>query len=318
MERKPDIDGPTLEALLRRAFGPTTTISYQRTPDGVSTQVYRLNRGAEVFYLRIAEEPQETLAVDAELLRQLRRLGVRVPDPVYLERLAPVITRSVLITTEMPGQPLAQASSPIAAASVARAAGRDLAILNQVAVEGFGWIRRDGPEWPLTAELQAYSEFVTSYLPNDWPGALRSLFPATELDSIGRMITTEKQRYLLHGQLSHGDFDVTPIFQQHGVYTGLIDFGEIRGTEPFFDLGHFYLHEGETLPVPLLDHLLQGYREVVRLPSDYMEQIRCSAILLGLRQLCRWISAEQRVPLDHPKVTYRAKRISELLTHDSL
>lgn len=303
-----------MEALLRRAFGASTPITYQRTPDGVSTQVYRLNRGDDVFYLRVAEKEDESLTVDVELHRQLRRRGVRVPKVVYLEPFDRVIGRSVVITTEIPGAPMAQASSASAAAIVARAAGCDLAILNRLPVQGFGWIRRDTTTWPLAAELATYSEFLTSYLPDDWPGALESLFSTAQLKEIEAIIDTERGHDLPHGRLAHGDFDVTAIFQEDGQYTGLIDFGEIRGAEPLYDLGHFHLHDGEKFPMLLLQHLLEGYREVVDLPPDYPAQVRRSAILLGLRQLCRWISPERNRPLDHPSVRHRAKRIIELLT----
>ncbi|OGO49541.1 MAG: hypothetical protein A2148_05565 [Chloroflexi bacterium RBG_16_68_14] len=213
----------------------------------------------------------------------------------------------------MPGAPLAQTRSASAAAFVARAAGRDLAILNQLTVQGFGWIRREVSAWPLIAELPTYGEFVTSYLPDDWPGELGSLFSTEQLDAVEAIIVTEERRELLHGLLAHGDFDVTPIFQKEGQYTGLIDFGEMRGTEPLYDLGHFHLHDGETFPTLLLEHLLEGYREVTHLPPDYNERVWRSAILLGLRQLCRWISPERGGPLDHPAVRRRAERISELI-----
>jgi aminoglycoside phosphotransferase (APT) family kinase protein len=87
---------------------------------------------------------------------------------------------------------------------------------------------------------------------------LAPLFSSAELDAIEEIIETEKQRDRNHGQLAHGDFDVTPIFQQDGAYTGLIDFGEIRGAEPFHDLGHFHLHDGEALPLDVCYVLRDG------------------------------------------------------------
>ncbi|MGH8525858.1 MAG: phosphotransferase [Gammaproteobacteria bacterium] len=302
-----------MERLLERAFGSRTPIDYERTRDGVSTQVYRLHRGSNVFYLRIAEEEYENLTVDAELNRRLRHRGVGVPDVVYVEPFDRVLRRSVLITNEVPGLPLSKAKSVAAAASVARAAGGDLAVLNQVPVEGFGWIRRDQPVWPLVGVLATYGEFVTSYLPDKWPGELRLLFSTVHLGAIEAIITVERQRPLAHGHLAHGDFDTTAIFQKDGQYTGLIDFGEIRGTEPFFDLGHFSLHDGETFPALLLQHLIEGYQEVVALPPDHLDRIRRSAILLGLRQLSRWISPERARPLDYPAVRNRARRLAEML-----
>src|SRR5207248_10181336 len=74
-------------------------------------------------------------------------------------------------------------------------------------------------------------------------------------------------------RLAHGDFDVTHIYQKGGHYTGIIDFGEIRGTDALYDLGHFNLHDGETLPQLVLPYLLAGYSEVMPLPPDHERKI---------------------------------------------
>jgi aminoglycoside phosphotransferase (APT) family kinase protein len=138
------------------------------------------------------------------------------------------------------------------------------------------------------------------------------VFATPVLDTIEAMIERERGRPLARGVLAHGDFDVTAIFCAGGRYTGLIDFGEIRGTEPLFDLAHFHLHDREKIPVALLPALLDGYQRIQRLPADHEQSIRRSAILLGLRQLCRWLGPPRRFPVDHPAVTHRARRINEL------
>lgn len=43
------------------------------------------------------------------------------------------------------------------------------------------------------------------------------------------------------GYLAHGDFDTTHIYQDNGRYTGIIDFGEIRGADRWYDLGYFHM-----------------------------------------------------------------------------
>lgn len=141
--RKPEVDPVALAALINRAFGNHIPIASERVAEGVSTQVYRLTRGFETFYLRVAEEEQDRLTVDAEVLQRLRQLGVYVAEVVYVEPFDSVLSRSVLITTEVPGQSLAQAPSAEAARAVARAAGRDLALINQVDIQGFGFVRRE-------------------------------------------------------------------------------------------------------------------------------------------------------------------------------
>jgi aminoglycoside phosphotransferase (APT) family kinase protein len=87
--------------------------------------------------------------------------------------------------------------------------------------------------------------------------------------------------------LAHGDFDATHIYHQDGQYSGIIDFGEIRGADPFYDLGHLALHEGESLPYPILPHILVGYREVAPLPVDHPLRLQFWSLLIGVRALAR-------------------------------
>ena len=310
-ERRPDVDGSALAAILRRVLGPGLRVA--RAPAGVAAQVYRVQAADRVVYVRIAEEDHEDLSVDAALLEHLRGEGLRVPPVVHVEPFDQDLGRSVLIMGEIAGEPLAQCRDRRAARRVARAAGRELAVLNGIGVAGFGWVQRRAPAWPLRATFRDYGEFVVSYLPDPWPGPLAALFPASELDRLWELVAGERRRELGGAWLAHGDFDTSPIFQADGRYTGLIDFGEIRGTEPLFDLGHFLLQEQERAPIPLVDDLVAGYGEVVALPAGHEELIRRSAVLLGLRQLARWLGPFRNLPSDHPAATGRAARLRELL-----
>lgn len=310
MPRKPDVDAAALAALLRKAFGISVPVSFERTQDGVSTQVYRLVRGRETFYLRVAEEADENLETDAELHERLLALGVRVPRVVFVEPFDAAIGRSVAITTVVPDVSLADAACPPEVArAVVSEAGQDLAIINGVTVDGFGWVRRVGPSWPLRAEHADYVPFLTSYLPADWPGPLELLLPGNVLPVVEAMLNDERARPPAAARLAHGDYDTTAIFCAGGRYTGVIDFGEIRGAEPAFDLGHFHLHDQERVPYRLLPALLDGYGQVERLPDT--RSISRSAVLLGLRQLCRWLARGHG--LDHPAVVQRAARLRELV-----
>jgi Ser/Thr protein kinase RdoA (MazF antagonist) len=109
-------------------------------------------------------------------------------------------------------------------------------------------------------------------------------------------------------RLAHGDFDVSHIYQCDGRYTGVIDFGEIRGADRLYDLGHFHLHDGETLPRFVLPDLLAGYREVAPLPPAAEQQIDLLALFIGIDALAR--------NLRHPPSAYRAwlsARVRQLL-----
>ncbi|MEV4620193.1 phosphotransferase [Asanoa sp. NPDC049573] len=301
MTRRPDVPQGALEALLRRVFG--TAVTYERTPEGVSTQVYRVFSADEVFYLRIAEEPDENLETDAELHRQLRLRGVKVADVIHVSPFDEDIGRSAMVTTAVPGG----ASTAVASPAVVEAAGADLAVINQVPVHGWGFVRRLGRGWPLRASYPDHASFAAS---SGWPGRLASLFSAAELAVVEDLLLAEPAPAPV---LSHGDFDLTQIFQAAGRYTGLIDFGEIRGAEPFFDLGHFALHHRAELPA-----LLAGYQRVRPLPAGHLASIRRSAILLGVRQLSRWLAPPRNRSPDHPVVGYRTRQVKRQIADGAM
>lgn len=223
MQRPPDVDGKRLAALVRRAFGDAD-VSLERTPEGVSAQVYRVTKASQIFYLRVAEDAAQDLRVDAEVHHELFRRGVRVPEVTCADA-------EWLVMTEVPGAPVT-ADEP----EVARAAGRDLARLNQVPAPGFGWIREP---------LPSYADFVVSYLPAHLP----PLWSAATRAAIEAEVAAERRVLRPRACLAHGDFDATQIFAHGGRYTGVIDLGELRGTEPTFDLGHFYLQHGGDSPL---------------------------------------------------------------------
>jgi Ser/Thr protein kinase RdoA (MazF antagonist) len=310
-QRRPDVDGVALGAMLRRVLGPGLRVA--RTPAGVAAQVYQVEAAERVLYVRIAEEDHEDLSVDAALLEHLRAEGLHVPPVVHVEPFDQALGRSVLIMGEIAGEPLARCRDERAARRVAHAAGAELTVLNGVGVQGFGWVQRRAPVWPLRGTLHDYGEFVVSYLPDPWPGPLAALFSASELDRLWELVASERRREVDGARLAHGDFDTTAIFQADGRYTGLIDFGEIRGTEPLFDLGHFLLHDQESTPIPLVLDLLAGYGEVVALPDGHEALVRRSAVLLGLRQLARWLGSFRNLRPDHPAATGRAARLRQFL-----
>jgi Ser/Thr protein kinase RdoA (MazF antagonist) len=130
---------------------------------------------------------------------------------------------------------------------------------------------------------------------------------------VARRVARAAGRDLAGATLAHGDFDTIAIFHLDGDYSGLIDFGEIRGTEPLFDLGHFHLWEHQRTPLSLWDGLLAGYGEVAALPAGYEELVGRSATLLGLRQLARWLGPPRSLGPGHPAVTGRVARLRQLL-----
>jgi len=282
---RPDIR--EVRALIARALCGASEIN--PVDEGVSTHVYRIKRSEEIFYLRVLPEEGATFAPEVEAHALLRRAGVRVPEVVYWDDLDPGLSRAVMLTTEIEGRAIGKDDLGAALPTIVHAAGRDLALINQVPVDGFGWIRRDAPgDTRLRGDIASETELMLA----DLEPCIRVL-QGTDLqwsgaDQIREAIHRNAQ--LLdapHAHLSHGDFDATHIFSHEGRYTGIIDLGEIRGTGPHYDLGHFRFHDGETLPTTLLPYLLEGYRDAGPLPHEVDRRIALDSLLIGVRFLAR-------------------------------
>ena len=269
-------------------FPHTPLFTIERANEGVSTYVYRVHTDKETFYLRLLPELGASFAPEVYVHQLLHNKGVYVPEVVYFEHRNETLQLSLMLTTEIKGTHIGHCTSLENQKTILRQAGRDLAIINSTPVQGFGWIKRDSNEVvQLEAEFPTYRAWIYEYLENDLSLlANKQLLSSSDVTDITAILArydswlNEKQAYL-----AHGDFDVTHIYQQHGQYTGIIDFGEIRGATSWYDLGHFQLHDGETLPNMVLPYLLEGYQEVASLPRDYEQRIGFASLLIALRML---------------------------------
>lgn len=282
------VDLDVLRAIADRHLPGFGELRISRMERGVSTPVYRIQRNGVTCYLRLAESAEASLAPEAFAHERLRACGVSVPEIMHLEPFNQDLGRSLMMTSEIPGWSLAEQHPGINIEDVLRSAGRDLARLHQVPVAGFGFVHRDLPiERGLvgaTSTLQAFAfDDLEAHL-----SVLASVLTSGERHQVRRVV--ERYGELLQtddAMLAHGDLDATHIYHQDGLYTGIIDFGEIRGADHFYDLGHLALHDGETVPYPLLPAVLEGYAEVVPLPPDSAERIQFWCLLIGIRALAR-------------------------------
>ena len=285
----------------------------ERAATGVSTPVYRIQRGEVTCYLRLAEGPEASLAPEALAHTLLRARGVLVPEVVDVDPCHAQLGRSVMVTAEIPGRSLAAQHHGIDVAAVLAAAGRDLAVINGVDVTGFGFIRRDQPNpVRLEAEAPTLRAFAVGELDRHL-AALSVLLGAEEIRTI-RGVVAQNDAWLDANQavLAHGDLDATHIYHRDGEYSGIIDFGEIRGADPFYDLGHFALHDGESISSTLLPRLLAGYGEVTSLDPGDEARIWFWSLLIGARALAR---SSSRPPDGYQAHLTRAIRKALLALH---
>lgn len=123
-------DPPSPEAircLAARIFGPPHPLTIERVTEGISTLVYRIERGDERFYPRVLSEIVGSFAPEVRAHASQRAHGVRVPEVVYSAQRIAFASLLIAIWTlgrlvvRRPGSPLI-GHAPLAL-------GRDLAFL---------------------------------------------------------------------------------------------------------------------------------------------------------------------------------------------
>ncbi len=270
---------------------PVQDLTFARAESGGSTPVYRIVAGEEIFFLRLAEQPGERRDAEARVHQLLMDAGVPVPAMIRYEPAPPQLDRSAMLTTNMPGISLLESPGLDAEAvrRIARAAGRDMARINQIPVKGFGWVETvTTPDRLLVADYPARSAWTEEYAVAVREIAVSDLFTDRSLallqSAIARWLARPDRT---ESFLAHGDFDATHIFMSASTYTytGIIDFGEIRGADRLYDLGHALLQDAQSGRTPIFRDLLAGYREVAPLSDAIMPEIYDQAIAIGTRQL---------------------------------
>jgi Ser/Thr protein kinase RdoA (MazF antagonist) len=301
-------DISTVTQYVRTILPSVDDLRVERVTEGVSTIVYRVRSLAQTSYLRICPDAGVSLAAEVAAHRQLLALGLHIPRVLHFEPLSPIVQRSLMLVTAIAGRSIGYTGPPAAACAIVRQAGYELARLHQVRVQGYGWANRlVQPAGTLAAEYPSLPLWLQAH----FAAPLRALadcdglsrqdadLAAELLDRACRVFRDEE------AVLAHGDFDVTHIYFQHDTYTGMIDFGEIRGAHWLYDLAHFAIENRD-----LLACLLDGYQEIRPLAAADMDHLALTSLLIAARRIGRRML--QRREAHGPDVAYVAASLAAI------
>src|SRR5579859_1157196 len=144
MNRSPDthfVDIQRVKAVVNRLF-PANDTQVERVMSGISTYVYRISSQCQIYYLRILPDATASFTPEIAALTQLRQHQINVPEIIHYEDYNRLLGRPVMVESEIKGVALSQTSLPRnVLEKVVVEAGRDLARINSLPVEGFGWVR---------------------------------------------------------------------------------------------------------------------------------------------------------------------------------
>jgi len=281
-------NAPSMEDVIqvvRECLG-STDFEVERVFSGASTYVYRAHHMGKLFYLRVLPEKDMSFGVEVYLHRLLRQADVQVPEVIHFEPRHDLLGMSIMLVTEIPGSDASECLSAEMYANLMKDAGRQIARINQIEVDGFGWIVRGGAscELALRAEKGELQDVIDAFLDEDLSVLAERVFSLGDTSRIRGLLREGAVLMTRHpSRLVHGDFDDSHIFQQGGEFTGIIDFGEMQGSSPLYDLGHFKLHDGQRYQG--FHALAAGYNEVRVLTSDDHLEIDLWALWIGVRRL---------------------------------
>lgn len=293
---------------VRSLLPEASTLTVERVTEGGSTIVYRIQLPSTTYYLRIWPERGESFAPERIVHDRLHAAGLHVPQVIACEYENALLERSIMLTTAIAGKSVGYGQHPTAVAHIVREAGRELAYVHKIPVQGYGWIKRQPMD-----EDGLYAEYVTvpEWLEKHFAAPIAALqrnqtFEPHDVQRLHTLLEQATKRFQHEpAVIAHGDFDVTHIFYENESFTGMIDFGEIRGTYPVYDLGHFAIENG-----PLLPYLLDGYQEVTPLAADSMNNILLTGVLIAARRV--GLRLLQGRPFHQPDVAFVRRHVSAI------
>lgn len=270
---------------------PFNNYNIEEVNEGVSTNVFKLE-DIETYYLKILPNRnflEATLLANKLLLQK----GINVPEIVYSKE----DSKNFYIEKELKGRSIKKDTtiSEGQKEEIVIEAGKDLAKTNSIPVNGVGWMK-EVKEDNLYSHGKNYYDFILNNIPNMLNGLLNiNVLSIEQVEEIKNYILQHQNlldtKDISH--LAHGDFCIEHIYHLNGEYTGVIDFGDIRGTSRYHDLAHFYTYNRD-----YFESLVKGYNSVHQLPSDYMDRIIVEAVVFGVSKLW-WISKNMQNRLNN-------------------
>lgn len=285
----------------------------KKTTEGVSTDVYKLEKDGSVYFLRILSKG-ESASVQTNVHKILLERGVHVPQVENFEDDNEYLKSSYMIVKEIGGSSVEDQIDSGEGGDfdpVLFAAGQDLARINSVPVQGFGRIvDANGPD-VLRGKFPNYEK---AYL-GDFDKMVDQLFAEGIIDEelktlvMGLMSQNKDALCNQESVLTHGDLDLSHIFSDHGEYKGIIDFGDARGASPHYDLAYFRFRCGARA----LDKLIDGYKTVKPLGEDADIKIQLEGLVIAVKKLA-WAFKKGKDGARFEKAKYMLERYIEEMT----
>ena len=154
-------------------------------PKHWSTHVYAVYSGGKTYYLRVSNE-STSLAIEVKVHEMMQAIDVTVPRVLHFEHKNEHVGLSLMIEEEIPGASIEREPPAENLEQILRDAGRQIALANQIPVDGFDELDRSYYD-VLRGKARTFAEFFLAPLANNIKALASYPFTTAEIDRIVRI-----------------------------------------------------------------------------------------------------------------------------------
>ncbi len=233
--------------------------------EGGDSCVFKVEAGEGQNYFFRTGGVRSNYDVEHAILKELRKSGIKVPEPVAANVDPDHHPLSFSILRELPGTDLLSARG-IDVSKCVRQVGVELAKIHRLTFPGFGSmdVNLFRSKGELGGSFKSWRELITdrfksrmsivaekveeerrkdfenSSLSKEQVGKVLKIVGATD-EILARVEESREKLKISQGRLLHGDLSLLHIIVLDGELVGLIDFNHAYVGDPFFDIAYFSL-----------------------------------------------------------------------------
>lgn len=269
-----------------------TNLVYKMS-NNFSSTVFKIT-GNKVYYLKVASEKTENFLPEFNINKILIKNKIKVPKIIEHKNF-PKDTGglSYILMSEIKGLSTTQAECNNV---LLREVGRSLAKINSIRIDGFGMIDRFKRKIRgLNGTKNTHLDFIL----NSYVDKLNLIYHSkiitkNQIKIIIQFIEDNKHALDIKvGNLVHGDFCGNHIIHNDGKLTGIIDFGDSKVSNQFYDLAYLKICNRN-----LFESIFRGYRSEILLPKNWKLILKLTIIIVGIRIISSEINDIEFIDMD--------------------
>lgn len=265
-----NLDRSTITKLLS-ALSISSPTDLTAIDEGYTAHVWSFKDGLFRRYLRISDKAE--FEAEALALRQVKKLGVNVPEVIKVDDSRELFSFPFIILSETKGTSLSKVQESLNITNVLFEAGRALAKINSL--KTLLYAHCDDSASLKNGKVTGFYANLEEAIEKDLYPKLEKIFTRGKLTEeqitrIKEFLEKNISNYsAVDPRLNHGDFNPNHIFVDSDRFEGIIDFGDKRSFDVTGDLALFSIY------TPLLiESLIDGWLTESNRNGSYRETDR--------------------------------------------